>query len=144
MNEQNYDNHTRYVPWFHFFLLGIIIATLVGSLINLYYAITEGEYALVSLIIFLLSLSALFGFFFMRIFALKAQNRAIRAEENLRYFVLSGKLFPSDLKMSQIVALRFAPDDEFVELVNNTISKNLSNKEIKKAIVKWKADHHRV
>lgn len=144
MNEQNYDNHTRYVPWFHFFLLGIIIAALVGSLINLYYAITEGEYALVSLIIFLLSLSALFGFFFMRIFALKAQNRAIRAEENLRYFVLCGKLFPSDLKMSQIVALRFAPDDEFVELVNNTISKNLSNKEIKKAIVKWKADHHRV
>lgn len=80
----------------------------------------------------------------MRIFALKAQNRAIRAEENLRYFVLSGKLFPSELRMSQIVALRFAPDEEFVELVNTTLSKNLTNKEIKKSIVKWKADHHRV
>ncbi|MEO8146030.1 MAG: DUF6526 family protein [Bacteroidia bacterium] len=143
MKEQNFSNHRRYIPSYHFFFLTVIIITMIASLINLYLAITKGEYALISLIIFLLSLSALFGFFFMRIFALKAQNRAIRAEENLRYFVLTGKLFPHELKMSQIVALRFAPDEEFTELVQTALKNNLSNIEIKKAIKKWKADHHR-
>lgn len=144
MDEQNFDNHRRIVPWFHVFLFGVIIVALISSLISLYYSITRGENALISFIIFLLSLSALFGFFFMRIFALKAQNRAIRAEENLRYFVLSGQLLPSQLHMSQIIALRFAPDEELIELVDQTVKSNLNNHQIKKAIVKWKADHHRV
>ena len=81
---------------------------------------------------------------FTRSFPLKAQDRAIRAEENFRYYLLTGKLLPSGLKISQIVALRFASDDEFPKLVERTLSENLSSKQIKQAIQNWKPDNYRV
>ena len=81
---------------------------------------------------------------YARTFALKAQDRAIRAEEGLRYYILTGKAFPSELKISQIIALRFASDAEYLALLDRAIKENLSNKEIKMAIQNWKADYHRV
>ncbi len=81
---------------------------------------------------------------YRRIFPLKAQDRAIRAEENLRHYVFTGKLLPPNLKISQIVALRFAPDDEFLHLIEQTLDKNLTQKEIKKEIKNWKSDEYRV
>ena len=56
------------------------------------------------------------AFYFCRTFPLKAQDRAIRAEENLRHFAMTGKLFDPRLTMNQIIALRFAPDKEFIDL----------------------------
>jgi len=94
--------------------------------------------------LFLLSLVIVLMAWYLRIFALKAQDRAIRAEENLRHFVLTGKLFPSQLRMGQIIALRFAPDAEFLGLVEKAVKENLSNKDIKLAIQNWKADFDRV
>lgn len=82
--------------------------------------------------------------YFARAFALKAQDRAIRAEENLRHFVLSGKLLDSRLKISQIIALRFASDEEFIALAIKAVDENLSNKEIKQLIKNWKGDYYRV
>ena len=76
-------------------------------------------------------------------FALTVQNRAIRAEENLRYFVLTGKLLPAGIRMSQVIALRFAPDEEFVDLVDRALNEQLSAKEIKQAVKNWKGDYHR-
>jgi hypothetical protein len=76
--------------------------------------------------------------------ALKVQDRTIRAEENLRYFALTGKLLDKNLKISQIIALRFAPDHEMIDLVDRAVRENLSNDQIKKGIQKWKPDHHRV
>ncbi|HEY4155010.1 MAG TPA: DUF6526 family protein, partial [Puia sp.] len=61
-----------------------------------------------------------------------------------RYFSLTGKLLDSRLTLSQIIALRFAPDNEFVELADRALKENLNNSSIKKAIRQWKADHHRV
>ena len=81
---------------------------------------------------------------FTRTFALKAQDRAIRAEENLRHYVLTGKLLPSSLTVGQVVALRFAPDAEFPALVEKAVANNLSGKEIKQSIQNWKADFYRV
>ncbi len=75
---------------------------------------------------------------------MKAQDRAIRAEESLRYFILSGKAIDKRLTLSQIIALRFASDEEFLELAEKAAAGNLSNKDIKKAIQNWRADHHRV
>ena len=69
-------------------------------------------------------------FLFVRMFALKAQDRAIRAEENLRHFALTGKLLPASLRIGQIIALRFAADEEFVGLAVKAASENLSSKEI--------------
>ena len=80
-----------------------------------------------------------------RVFALQAQDRAIRSEERFRYYFLSGgKMLDSRLKLQQIVALRFASDGELVELAGKAADKGLSNKEIKAAIKNWKADHERL
>ena len=76
-------------------------------------------------------------------FALRAQDRAIRAEENFRHFILTGKPLPAELKLGQIIALRFAADEEFVGLVGKAIAEKLSVNDIKKAIQQWRADHHR-
>lgn len=82
-------------------------------------------------------------FFYARIFALRAQDRAIRAEENFRHYLLTGKPLDKALQIRQIVALRFADDEELPELAVRAVKENLSQNAIKKAILKWKADHHR-
>jgi hypothetical protein len=84
------------------------------------------------------------GFFFYRGFALRAQDRAIRVEENFRHFILTGKPLDNRLGMRQIIALRFAPDEEFVTLAKEAAEKQLSSDEIKKSIKRWKGDYHRV
>ena len=92
----------------------------------------------------LIALSLVFLFFYTRQFATGNQDRAIRAEENLRYYLLTGKMFDSRLTRNQIIALRFADDSEYVSLSEKAISQNLSSKNIKEAIQKWRADHHRI
>jgi hypothetical protein len=77
-------------------------------------------------------------------FPLGTQDRVIRAEENLRYYVLTGKLLPAGIRMEQVIALRFAPDEELEALVNRALNENLSHNEIKKAIKNWKGDYNRI
>jgi hypothetical protein len=91
----------------------------------------------------LTSLALLSAYFLFRSFALKAQDRAIRAEENLRHFVLTGKLLDKNLTIQQIIALRFAPDEEFIGLAERAVKENLSNDDIKKAVKNWKEDNYR-
>ncbi|MBK6950691.1 MAG: hypothetical protein IPH24_01250 [Crocinitomicaceae bacterium] len=79
-----------------------------------------------------------------RMFGLKAQDRAIRAEESLRYFILTGKPISKNLRLGQIIALRFASDEEFVALAARAENENLKSKEIKQAIKNWRGDYHRV
>ena len=83
-------------------------------------------------------------FFIARVFPLKAQDRAIRAEENLRHYVLTGKLLDARLTPRQIIGLRFAADEEFVELAHKAAEENLSEDAIKKAIKNWRPDTYRV
>jgi hypothetical protein len=83
-------------------------------------------------------------FWYTRSFSIKAQDRAIRAEENLRYFILTGKRLPQSITMSQVIGLRFADDEELAGLVDRVVKENLSNKQIKQAVQQWRADHHRV
>jgi hypothetical protein len=79
----------------------------------------------------------------MRQFALKAQDRAIRAEENLRHFVMTGKLLDPRLTIRQIIGLRFASDEEFLELEKRAVEETLSEDDIKKAVKNWRADYYR-
>ncbi len=81
---------------------------------------------------------------FARIFALKAQDRAIRAEENLRHFALTGKLLDPRLTVKQIIGLRFASDAEFVALAQRAAEEKLSLDAIKRAVKDWRADYYRV
>ncbi len=130
------------VPGFHYLTFGGIIALLGGSINYLLKSSAENKYLAALLV--LTSVVFILIAWFTRIFALKAQDRAIRAEENLRHFVLTGKLLPSSLSVGQIVALRFAPDAEFPALVEKAATGNLSQKEIKLSIQNWKADFYRV
>ena len=141
--EQNYSNHTRFVTGYHRVLLVLLLAGLIGSITNLVKSLDNQNLYSASLL-FLVFVIAILITWYARAFPLKAQDRAIRAEEGLRYFIMSGKALPIGLQTSQIVALRFASDEEFQELTERTVREHLSVKEIKSAIKNWKADHHRV
>jgi Family of unknown function (DUF6526) len=143
MKEQNFSNHRRYIPGFHFLLFFLGILALVGSIFFLVRSYMHGSERLASVIVFLGALNFMMLYFYARDFATKVQDRAIRAEENLRHFTLTGILLDPRLTMPQIIALRFAPDLEFVGLANRAVAENLSNDDIKKSIKNWKPDHHR-
>jgi hypothetical protein len=83
-------------------------------------------------------------FVFTRSFAMGVQDRAIRGEENLRHFALTGKRLDPRLTIKQIVGLRFASDAEFVELARKAADGSMPQDEIKKAVKNWRADHDRV
>lgn len=141
--EQNYKNHPRLVTGFHRILAILLLAGLIGSIINLKESIETETYYSASLIV-LLFVCCMFLYWYTRSFPLKAQDRAIRAEENFRHYILTGKPLPSDLRLGQIIALRFASDEEFPALVQRAIAENMRSKEIKQAIQNWKPDYHRV
>src|SRR5580693_8514630 len=144
MATQNYSNHTRLVPGFHFVLFVILVLTLIGSLINLYHSWgIHGQFYSAALIVVLVVCCVLVANY-ARVFPLKAQDRAIRAEENLRHFALTGKLLDARLGVKQIVALRFAPDNEFVDLAKKAADGNMPPADIKRAIKNWKSDDYRV
>ncbi|MDR3610119.1 MAG: DUF6526 family protein [Ignavibacteriaceae bacterium] len=143
MKEQSYSNHRRYVTGYHFVLLFLSIIVLAGSIIFLFRSYRNGGERVISTVVFLGAINFLIIYYYTRSFAIAVQNRAIRAEENLRHFILTGKLFDPGLSMSQIIALRFASDLEFPELANRALAEKMSNDEIKKAIKNWKPDYHR-
>ncbi len=143
MAEQNFKNHTRMVPLFHYVAFTAAGFPLVSSIIHLFKSFGDGNVlhaaAMVSL-----CLAVVLALWFARSFALRAQDRAIRAEENLRHFALTGKLLDKRLRMRHIIALRFASDEEFVALAKRAAEENLSGKQIKAAIQNWRADYNRV
>ena len=143
MTEQTYKNHRRVVPMFHIVLFGLLVATLIGSLVNLYQSAGDHQRLYSASLIVALVIEAILLFFFCRIFALKAQDRAIRAEENLRHFVMTGKLLDPRLRMRQIVGLRFASDGEFVQLAQKAADEKLSEDAIKRAVSTWRPDTYR-
>ncbi len=142
MQEQNFKNHIRLVANYHGVAFLLILAGLVGSIINLLHSDASSHYSAALLVVVFLVLSLLF--WYARAFALRAQDRAIRAEENFRYFILTGKPLDKQLRMGQIIALRFASDEEMPALAKRAVDEKMSQKEIKMAIRNWRADHHRV
>jgi len=141
---QNLSNHAQIVPIFHYGLFSIVLAINVLAYIHLYNALKANESIVLSATLALIGFFLLMSLFIYRGFALKAQDRAIRAEESLRHFVLTGKLLSENLTMSQIIALRFASNHEFVQLAERAEKEQLTNKAIKMAIQSWKGDYYRV
>lgn len=142
MKDQNFKNHAKLVPGFHGVLFVALVALLAGSVYHLFRTTSENLY-LASLMV-LIAVILIVMSWYIRTFPLKAQDRAIRAEENMRHYLMAGKLLPSDLRMSQIIALRFASDDEFLPLMEKALKEKLSAKEIKSSIKSWKGDYYRV
>ena len=139
--KQNFLNHTRYVPLYHYLTFAVMIVLIVGATYNLFTG--KQENSLINSLFLLLVLTVISVSFHNRSFALKVQDRAIRAEESLRYYVLTGKRLDQNITIYQLIALRFAEDDEFVKLVEETIKGNLTPLQIKKRIINWRPDYYR-
>ena len=141
--EQNYSNHTRWYPLFHFVVVPLLAINFLSHLVRFLMAPSWSLFfwVLLSVTLILLALSA-------RLMALKAQDRLIRLEERLRYQqLLTADLLAkaNALTPGQMIALRFASDQELPELVERTLTGEFAkSKEIKMAIKNWRADHHRV
>jgi hypothetical protein len=140
---QNYANHAKFDPPFHFVLIPGMLATLILAITNVVrHSESLGAWTLVLLTFF----AILIGFK-ARIYALKAQDRIIRLEERQRLeSILSGSpLRPrvSDLSEGQLIALRFASDAECAGLVEKALS-GAAPKDLKQAIVTWRPDYFRI
>lgn len=144
---QNYDNHvvfpTKLVVVTVLFLVSAIMATA-----GLFMPNSTAGHCLMGTGLLLNSISAIFGFFLMRIYAVTLQDRIIRAEMRARLAtVLPEELkAPADkLTIPQLVGLRFASDAELPELTRKVLDENIAKSDaIKKLIRHWQADHHRV
>lgn len=144
MKKQSYSNHRQYVWWFHGALFILCISTFIGAMINLLHALDGQGPLYSSSLLVAMSVILLIIFFTVRYFGVRLQDRVIRAEENLRHMALTGKPLDHRLHMYQIIALRFAPDDEFVQLCKDAVENHMSQEEIKKSISRWKGDYHRI
>jgi hypothetical protein len=143
MQEQNYKKHAQFVPLFHYVLAPLLLVAIIISVTNFARHIgdTHGRATVVLLLI--LSVGLFLLSFLARTFALKVQDRAIRAEENLRHFAMTGKLLDRRLTIQQIIGLRFASDEEFVELAKKAAETGMSMDEIKKSVKNWRPDNYR-
>jgi hypothetical protein len=141
--EQNYSNHVRWYPLFHFVVVPLLALNFLTHLVRFIMAPGWALFfwVLLSITLVLFAISA-------RLMALKAQDRVIRLEEHLRHQqVLTGDLLARSaaLTVGQIIALRFASDDELPGLVERVLNKEFAkNGDIKRAIKNWRPDHHRV
>jgi hypothetical protein len=125
-------------------LFSLQLAILIGSVVNLVKSFGDHQRIYSASLIVALSLALFILSFLMRSFALKAQDRAIRAEESLRHFALTGKLLDPRLGIRQVIGLRFASDAEFAALAKRAAEENLSEDAIKQAVRNWRADTYRV
>ena len=142
--QQSYKNHSQIVPLYHRILSGLLLITLVGSIVNLTKSWGDSTRFYSASLIVVLTIAVTILFILARTFPLKAQDRAIRAEEQLRHYVLTGKLLDARLTMRQIVALRFASDAEFVALAQRAADQSLKPDAIKQEVKQWRADTYRV
>ena len=143
MAPQNYANHRRFVTAYHRILIPILLLTFIGSCVNLWLSMGDHQRLYSAALLVVLSAASIAIALFARIFALKAQDRAIRADENLRHYALTGQLLPGRLSVPQVVALRFASDEEFPGLAARAAKDNLEPDAIKRAVQNWRADNYR-
>lgn len=145
MKNQRYENHTRYNPFHHFVLTPLTTIFFGWTIAKMDFSsqdtTLESTYLFIgAFIVVMLPLLA-------RMYALTLQNRIILNEMRNRYFHLTGKTFDEkeqNLKSSQIIALRFASDEELIRLMDCAIAEKLKAKEIKQQIKNWKGDYIRV
>jgi hypothetical protein len=143
MAEQNFGNHGKFIPAFHFFVLPMLIVNFGSSI----YRWIHGEYTVGGFIGIVVAAALFVGFATVRAMAMKVQDRVIRLEERLRFErVLPAELHPRipEFTMDQIVALRFASNSELPELARRVLEEKLNNrKEIKRMIRVWRPDFAR-
>jgi hypothetical protein len=144
-SQQSLKNHGRLDPAFHFVLFFVLVANLFFAIFHLAYHWADSRIA--SGWFLVLSLAVFIPFFKLRTYPLKVQDRVIRLEERLRLQALAPREWHSQiyrLTEDQLIGLRFAADDEVVELAKQALEGNLTRKEIKERIQSWRADNWRI
>jgi len=142
---QNYKNHTRLYPPYHFFVVWVFLINIILTIVVLIRRWPHHIAMHIWLVVMALALFMLVTF--ARTFPLGVQDRVIRLEENLRYQrLVSPELAATtqSLSLRQILALRFASDAELPALLQRTLSENLTPKAIKQSINNWRADDLRI
>lgn len=143
MATQSFANHKQMVPGFHYVTFTVWLLTFIGAVMNLFQNWgTPAQYS--ASLIFVIMLLLFSALWYLRMFALGVQDRAIQAEEHVRHLELTSKPLPATLTKRQIIALRFAADAEFATLADRAAKEDLSEKEIKQAIRVWRADNDRI
>lgn len=142
MQAQSLSNHVRIHPLYHYFAVPVSLALIPLSLVNVFI-----QFGLASIIIFLAMIMLHLAIFLTRDYAKKNQDRVIRAELRLRYYQLTQQRLEeieSKLSVGQLLALRFAHDEEFIELLKSPHTAEKTPEGIKKQIIQWNADGMRV
>jgi hypothetical protein len=139
---QSLKNHARFDPLYHFFIVGVYLLNLVYASFHLYRqpSLSSGWYLVLSIVVIVPIVK-------LRTYPLKVQDRVIRLEERLRLQELAPQEWHAQiyrLNEGQLVALRFAGDDEVVELAKQALEHNLDRKQIKERIRSWRTDDWRV
>ncbi|MEQ8329239.1 MAG: DUF6526 family protein [Longimicrobiales bacterium] len=140
---QSASSHAKMVPAYHYVAVPLILVATVYLGSRVINERTMGAVALLAL-----ALGTFIGVFFARVFALGVQDRVIRLEERLRM----ERLLPDDLRAriheistDQLIALRFASDEELADLTRRVLAGELADrKAIKHAVKDWRADHQRI
>jgi hypothetical protein len=139
---QSLKNHARLDPLFHFVLAWVVIINIIVAIV---FVVHRRDFY--SAWFLVLSIAALGALFRLRQYPLKVQDRVIRLEERLRLQALAPSEWHAQiykLTEDQLIALRFAADDEVVDLAKQALEHNLSRKQIKERIRSWRADNWRV
>ena len=142
---QTYQNHTRFDPMFHFFLIPLAIANVVIAIRRTIQFWPHDQFIHIWWVVLSIVLFMTIGL--IRAYGSKNQDRIIRLEERLRYASIlpTAALAQTDsLTLRQIIALRFASDAELPSLIQRAVSENLTGKQIKQSIVSWRPDYTRV
>jgi hypothetical protein len=140
---QTFSTHRRFIPAFHFFALPVL-------LINVFVVAVQfwKDPRLINAWPVLVAIALAIGISWSRFMPLRAQDRIIRLEERTRL----ERLLPADLRgriseltERQLIAIRFAPDNEVPDITRRALSGELKSPgEIKRAIKDWRGDYFRV
>lgn len=146
---QNYANHTRFDPWFHFFLAPIFVLGVILALVHFFAHLSHSGFRdnFHAVLIIVLALALLTLTAKARLYALKVQDRVIRLEERLRLTQLLPEPLRSripQLTEDQLIGLRFASDAELPKLAERALNEKLTRKQIKQAVQNWRPDYWRV
>ncbi len=146
---QNYSNHTRFDPPFHFFVMPVLGLGLILSLIHFFAHFAHSDFRdnFHAFLLIVLAFALITWLLKTRLYALKVQDRVIRLEERLRLMQLLPEPLRSripELTEDQLCGLRFASDAEVPKLMERALNEKLSRKDIKQAVQNWRPDYWRV
>jgi hypothetical protein len=139
---QTLANHVRFDPAYHAFLLPVTGINVFVAIWNVFRNPSLGAAWFV-----ILAIAAVVALLRLRQYPLKAQDRIIRLEEQLRLFQLlpqglRGRC--AELSEAQLVALRFASDADVPALVEKILATKMPPRDIKRAIGNWRPDYFRI